>query len=72
MNTYKVFENLAGLELKSKFNLNIPQITKPFDWVSPDSSGNPFCFFFKNKKIVTDSGKKLLKNTIKNYIFAFD
>jgi len=28
---------------------------------SPDSSGNPFCFFRKNKKIVTDSGIKLLK-----------
>ncbi|KFC60763.1 hypothetical protein FEM08_04540 [Flavobacterium gilvum] len=23
---------------------------------SPDSSGNPFYFFFKNKKIVADSG----------------
>ena len=28
---------------------------------SPDSSENPFYFFFKNKKIVTESGKKLLK-----------
>jgi hypothetical protein len=24
---------------------------------SPDSSGNPFYFFFKNKKIATNSGK---------------
>jgi hypothetical protein len=24
---------------------------------SPDSSGNPFCFSFKNKKIVTNSRK---------------
>jgi hypothetical protein len=26
---------------------------------SPDRSGNPFHFFFKNEKIVTDSWEKL-------------
>jgi len=26
---------------------------------SPDSSGNPFLFFFKKEKIVTNSWKKL-------------
>jgi hypothetical protein len=25
-------------------------------WFTPDCSENPFCFFFKNKKIVTKSG----------------
>jgi hypothetical protein len=27
------------------------------EFPSPDSSGNPFYFFFKNKKIATNSGK---------------
>jgi hypothetical protein len=35
---------------------------------SPDSSGNPFYFFFKNKKIATDSGSIDLKK-IKNFCF---
>jgi hypothetical protein len=30
---------------------------------SPDSSGNPFYFFFKNKKIATDSGRMDLKKS---------
>ena len=29
---------------------------------SPDKSRNPFCFFFKNKKIETDSGNYVSKN----------
>lgn len=29
---------------------------------SPDSSENPFYFFFKNKKIATNSGRTYLKN----------
>ncbi len=31
---------------------------------SPDSSENPFAFFFKKQKIATDSG-----NSSKNYLF---
>jgi len=30
---------------------------------SPDSSGNPFYFFFKNKKIETDSGNSFKELT---------
>jgi hypothetical protein len=30
----------------------------PKSWrLTPDCSGNPFCFFFKNKKIEAKSGK---------------
>jgi len=32
---------------------------------SPDGSGNPFCFFFKNKKIGTDSRFRLLKKLLR-------
>jgi len=46
INTYKVLKTLQ--ENKTPFYPKSP---------SPDSSGNPFSFFFKKKKIVTDSGK---------------
>jgi hypothetical protein len=50
---YYSFQNILIWELSSPEKLNILS--------SPDSSGNPFCFFFKNKKIVTDSGTELDK-----------
>jgi len=31
--------------------------------VSPDCSGNPFYFFFKNKKIATESGRDFERKT---------
>jgi hypothetical protein len=34
--------------------------------LSPDSSGNPFLFFFKKEKIATYSGKQLLKTIKQN------
>jgi len=37
---------------------------------SPDSSGNPFDFFFKKQKIATDSGKWLQIMPNKNIIFC--
>jgi hypothetical protein len=32
---------------------------------SPDGSGNPFCFFFKNKKIATNSWISSKKKRLK-------
>lgn len=37
--------------------LNYEEIVLKPQIPSPDSSGNPYCFFFKNNKIATNSGK---------------
>lgn len=41
------------------------RITKPFNWAIPklrdDNSGNPFCFFFKTKRLQRIAGKSSLK-----------
>jgi len=45
-------------QIITNFKLSI-SVTDKF---SPDSSGNPFLFFFKKEKIATDSWKLLQKN----------
>jgi hypothetical protein len=55
---------LAFLTFKygiDKLSQSLPEILKITDKLSPDSSGNPFVFFFKKQKIATDSRNSFLK-----------
>ncbi|WP_426484079.1 hypothetical protein [Flavobacterium sp. 2] len=45
---------------KALFGLLFRGISAENNCPSPDSSGNPFAFFFKKQKIEADSGKQLL------------